>query len=878
MKIGRGCRKFEVVLALGVLAALPLSAATIEWEEARNIGADADVSTEGELICAYNENGVDAVVNGVLFKGLTSTVWLPLGTYEPDAQLQNFGESRANTFIGPFTPSGTFSEPYKNLLAGAAFNRNANTTGTVTLLGLQPGEEYLVQVWINDNRSTIDVRSYTMVLDGRCSVETHPENTDYGQYAIGRFRADSSSQVISIFCTRSPIINAFQVRKLSTIAWGKPQLTTNDSDVNNSGTTLYAYHFINNSYTYDMNGVTFIDGGYGGGKMSANIGLSHDGGSKRDFRSGGGGALDEKTVYPEGTSIYYSHILGYALYLNVDSAASGGAWMDMTLKNLVPGRKYAVQMWHVDARDDAPTCALYQKIDGVRSLYSYDSANGYRGQTVTGVFVAGSTSKTIRVRGYNSAVNDQNVHPRNNPLVNAIQVRDITDAAPTIENSIVALTADAAVRTDGEAVYAYTVANEDLTVNGVAFTKETSTTSWGNGDVQLTGFTTRNYSAFHPNASTDFGKLLAAGVYARASEVNNKNPAPASLTFNGLEPFGPHLIQVFVNDSRSGTEDRRVKFGNNGSFTNYQSCCALVVRPVSSSYTLNLWYTADAANNISPQVNAVQVRRLPEATGDALVWSGGASGAWNTGSTGWTGNGAVPENPWTAENGASRDAVICDGTTLTVANGVTARNLIAQGTLTLNGLPSLTGEIICGNVTVTSALAHDTIVKTCDGALSFSGDHSALRQATVTKGVLAFTANCQTDLRRVFVGESGTLKLCGTGRIVSGTVSGTLETSGALTASSDVEFAAGWVLRRTNGAAMTVDCETFDLSSIASVHIPDSAAFCAGTREVLRTTGSFTGTVPGLDTDKKGFLLEVVHTQAGDVLKLKSRGLFIILR
>ena len=247
-------------------------------------------------------------------------------------------------------------------------------------------------------------------------------------------------------------------------------------------------------------------------------------------------------------------------------------------------------------------------------------------------------------------------------------------------------------------------------------------------------------------------------------------------------------------------------------------------------------------------------------------------------SAGWTGSGDIPANPWSAENGVARDAVIGDGTTLTVSDGVTARNLIAQGALTLNGYPTLTGEIMGGDVTVASALTVETIVKTYDGLLTFSGDRSQLRQATVTRGVLALTANDSSDLRRVFVGESGTLKLCGTGRIVSGTVSGTLETSGALTASSDVEFAAGWVLRRTNGAAMTVDCETFDLSSIASVHIPDSAAFCAGTREVLRTTGSFTGTIPRLDTDKKGFQLEVVHTQGGDVLKLKSRGLFIMLR
>lgn len=856
----------RISLAAFCLAGAAANAATIEWEAPRNIGADADVSTEGELVCAYNENGVDAAVNGVLFRGYTSHELLPVSAVEPDAQLSNFGESRANTFLGSFAPSGTFSESYRNLLAGAAFNRNADTTGTLTLLGLQPGEEYLVQVWINDNRSDIDVRSYTMVFDGVCSVETHPENADYGQYAIGRFRADSPSQTISVFCTRSPIVNAFQVRKLPSIAWGKPQLTTDDSDINNSGTTLYAYHFLANNYTYEMNGVTFNDGGSGGGKMSANVELSHDGGEGRDLRSGGGGTLDAKTVYPEGASEYYQHILGYALYLNV--ASSGGAWMDMTLKNLVPGRKYAVQMWHVDARYDNETCTIYQEIDGVRSLYAYDSANGYRGHNVTGTFVADSTNKTIRVRGYN-------ISPswRNNPLLNAFQVRDVTDVG---EFSVGSLSSESAVRTDGELVYAYTVADANLTVNGVSFTAESSWTSWGNGNVQLTGFTSRTSTAFHEDRSTHFYRLLAAGVYAHAFQIGGKNPAPASLTFNGLEQDKPYLIQVFVNDSRAGTEDRRVKFCDQAQYVGYQNSGIFVVRPQTSSYVLNLLYTADSADSISPQVNAVQVRRLPDTTGSALTWNGGSSGEWTTGSSGWTGSGELPATPWSAENGAEWDAVVGDGTTLTVADGVTARNLIAQGALTLNGLPKLTGEIMGGDVTVASALTVDTVVKTYDGSLTFSGDHSRLRQVTVTRGMLALTDNGSTDLRRVFVYAPGTLKISGTGKIHSGLVSGTLETSGALTACSDVEFEDGWILRRTNGDAMTIDCETFDLSSIAKVCVPDTAALARGC--VLRTTGHFVGTIPQLEPSTRSRSLLVVATESGEELRLERKGFYLIFR
>ena len=43
-----------------IAAAMPLRmfSATIAWEDAQNVGADSDVSTEGELLYAYNENNV----------------------------------------------------------------------------------------------------------------------------------------------------------------------------------------------------------------------------------------------------------------------------------------------------------------------------------------------------------------------------------------------------------------------------------------------------------------------------------------------------------------------------------------------------------------------------------------------------------------------------------------------------------------------------------------------------------------------------------------------------------------------------------------------------------------------------------------------------
>ena len=64
---GGGRELASLLLAVAIGVTCPSYAATIIWDEAQNVSADADVSTEGDFVCAYNENGVDATVNGVLF-------------------------------------------------------------------------------------------------------------------------------------------------------------------------------------------------------------------------------------------------------------------------------------------------------------------------------------------------------------------------------------------------------------------------------------------------------------------------------------------------------------------------------------------------------------------------------------------------------------------------------------------------------------------------------------------------------------------------------------------------------------------------------------------------------------------------------------------
>ncbi len=961
-----------MIIAVGM--SLRLFSATIVWEEAQNVGADFDVSTEGELVYAYNENNVDAVINGVPFKGFTTYGQWFESSQEPDVQLANFGEARNVTvtdFCPNFTASDTLSASYKNLLSGTAFNRGANTTATVTLLGLQPDEEYLVQVWINDSRQG----GYHVVLDGTRTLSTNPDGTSYGQWCIGRFRADSVQQTISLFSARSPIINSIQVRKLSSIAWGEPQTIGDGSEVINTGVTLYAHHVNLSHGDINVNGVTFKSLG----TLADNVRVMHNGAEAIVVRaSEPATCMDMKSTYPEGTPEDYTnvvHSIYFAQYLA--GYVVGPSWIDVTLMRLVPGRKYLVQLWYVDARYDAAECTLFQKVDGVRLLYAYDAAKGYRGQTVTGVFVAGSTNKTVRVRGYNAN------GTKNNPAFNALQVRDVTDVELFMtENTTVGLADETSVRNEGQTVYAYTAADSDLTVNGVTFTKQTSGTSWGDGNVMLSGFTGRSTTAFH-TGTTPFNQLLAAGLYNYPDNLNFI--LEGFLTFNGLEPFKPHLIQVFIHDSRDATRDRRVKFGGQAEFVPYTNSAVYVFRPRSSSFVVNMQYTAGSVGNVSPQVNAVQVRRLAEPFGeDMLLWTGGSSGTWMTGPSGWTSCGTMPENPWSAEDGVCRDALVDsdDETMLTVGDGVTVRNLAVTGSLILNGLPTMTGEIMGGNVTVVSAWTKDILSKTRGGRLTLAGNRTALRQVVVNAGMLSLAANQQSStIRRCIIGNPGVIELpegvvqsvetvegngfvegsgtfvvdCavaktvggvwkdsvtlrktgagtlmvesvssgtpildvqsgmamltsdsqspwvlnvatgaiidlggkshlisgiyGSGTISNGIISGTVTNDGPVTVESSVSFAEGVTLVRENGEPITVDRTTFDLSTIAAIGFPSPVAFITGKKHVLRTTGTFTGTIPRLADGLRGYHLKIIPLSGGGhALRLFPNGVVISFR
>lgn len=214
-------------LSLGCLGPLPqATAATISWGTAQTISGDSDINTTGTLVYAFS-TGTTSVpqttVNGVTFAPFgigggfvqTVTVGNVTLTESPGAL---FAYDTFGTATAPF--SG-LSSGYQSLIGTGAY-ANAAATLSVTLAGLTSGQDYLVQWWTNNSAllTPVDGGIFTDTVAGPSpGVSLDPNTTDalggVGQYAVGTFTADATSQVFTLDGTNSgyvPLINGLQVR------------------------------------------------------------------------------------------------------------------------------------------------------------------------------------------------------------------------------------------------------------------------------------------------------------------------------------------------------------------------------------------------------------------------------------------------------------------------------------------------------------------------------------------------------------------------------------------------------------------------------------------------------------------------------------------
>jgi len=138
----------------------PTHAGVVTWQTVQAIAGDSDVDNTGTLVYAYNfgpnagPSQVQTVtVSGVNFQAFGAPI------VESYVQSITIGDVILSEDIGELNGfdtsanSGSFaslSSPYKGLL-GTAIAASYYATMTLTLGGLDAGNSYRVQLWVNDS-------------------------------------------------------------------------------------------------------------------------------------------------------------------------------------------------------------------------------------------------------------------------------------------------------------------------------------------------------------------------------------------------------------------------------------------------------------------------------------------------------------------------------------------------------------------------------------------------------------------------------------------------------------------------------------------------------------------------------------------------------
>jgi hypothetical protein len=179
-----------------------VSAAPITWGSSSTISSDADVSTLGSLDRAFNLGGTGVpvtTVNGVTFASFayTSGSSVTVGNTSLVGTGGMGADNAAFGFAAP--PFSSLSSNYQTLLQSAIF---ANGSLTLTLSGLVVGQTYLFQWWVNDSRGFDGGQRQTRsTATDSATLEHNVQNADggVGQFVIGTFVADSTSQQVIVF-------------------------------------------------------------------------------------------------------------------------------------------------------------------------------------------------------------------------------------------------------------------------------------------------------------------------------------------------------------------------------------------------------------------------------------------------------------------------------------------------------------------------------------------------------------------------------------------------------------------------------------------------------------------------------------------------------
>jgi hypothetical protein len=234
-------RQATVFLAVGLATSTAL-AAPIDWGiGAQNISGDSDVSTSGTLVDAFAFSTADSAtattVNGVTFAAYA----VPADyNYQTSVTLGNYSLSENYGFVHSYDTLGWGSGAFNNLsssygrLLSAGASSTFYDTLSLTMTGLTIGNTYQFQWWDNNSSfASSDANGvtpgYSTAMAGNGEGDSVGLNANdggnpgsLGQFAIGTFTADDTTQVIDFngssgYGGTDPLINAIQLRDITPV-------------------------------------------------------------------------------------------------------------------------------------------------------------------------------------------------------------------------------------------------------------------------------------------------------------------------------------------------------------------------------------------------------------------------------------------------------------------------------------------------------------------------------------------------------------------------------------------------------------------------------------------------------------------------------------
>jgi hypothetical protein len=146
-------------------------------------------------------NGSNGAMSGLISAPLT--LGAGAGSLTLGAEAGYYVDAAVGTYSANTGAFAALSSSYQNLIsAGEWSNGNSATSLTLTLNGLTASQDYLLQFWVGDPRNIMSVWTRTATFTAGNTSGTLDYNVgdalgSVGQFVVGRFTADASTQNIT---------------------------------------------------------------------------------------------------------------------------------------------------------------------------------------------------------------------------------------------------------------------------------------------------------------------------------------------------------------------------------------------------------------------------------------------------------------------------------------------------------------------------------------------------------------------------------------------------------------------------------------------------------------------------------------------------------